>query len=206
MHAAIYLRQSLDRTGDGVAIARQREDCVRLCREKGWTPLEYVDNDTSASSGKTRKGYQRMLSDLRDDQRGIGAVVCWDLDRLHRRPVELESFMALADERRLALATVSGDVDLSTAQGRLIARLKGSVAAHEIEHKSARQRRAAKQKAEQGSRSGPTRSGICQSSATRSTPANRIRWSRRWCARRTGPCWPVRASMTCAGCGTRPGR
>jgi hypothetical protein len=26
---------------------------------------------------------------------------------------------------------VSGDVDLSTAQGRLVARLKGSVAAHE---------------------------------------------------------------------------
>ena len=33
--------------------------------------------------------------------------------------------MALADEKHLALATVSGDVDLCTAQGRLVARLKG---------------------------------------------------------------------------------
>ena len=34
--------------------------------------------------------------------------------------------MALADDKHLALATVSGDVDLSTAQGRLVARLKGT--------------------------------------------------------------------------------
>ncbi len=36
--------------------------------------------------------------------------------------------MSLADEKRLALATVAGDVDLATPQGRLVARLKGSVA------------------------------------------------------------------------------
>lgn len=144
----MYLRQSLDRSGDAVAVARQRQDCQKLCADKGWTPVEYVDNDTSASSGKKRPSYERMLTDIRDGR--VGAVVAWDLDRLHRRPIELEAFMTVADERRLALATVSGDVDLSTAQGRLVARLKGSVAAHEIEHKRARQLRAARQKAEAG--------------------------------------------------------
>ncbi len=89
-----------------------------------------------------------MLADIRDGQ--IAAVVAWDLDRLHRRPIELEGFMALADERHLALATVSGDVDLSTAQGRLVARLKGSVAAHDIDQMKHRMRRAAVQRAEQG--------------------------------------------------------
>lgn len=146
--AAIYLRISSDPTGQQLGVARQRTACVDLCSERGWQPVEYVDNDTSASSGKRRPAYERMLTDVRDGR--IGAVVAWDLDRLHRRPIELESFMSLADERHLALATVSGDVDLSTAQGRLTARLKGSVAAHEIEHKRARQRAAAKQKAERG--------------------------------------------------------
>ena len=144
----MYLRQSLDKTGEAVAVARQREDCVKLCAGKGWEPVEYVDNDVSASNGKPRPAYAKMLTDIRDG--AVGAVVAWDLDRLHRRPIELESFMALADDKHLALATVSGDVDLSTAQGRLVARLKGSVAAHEIEHKKARQRRAARQKAERG--------------------------------------------------------
>ena len=58
--------------------------------------------------------------------------------------------MALADDKHLALATVSGDVDLSTAQGRLAARLKGAVARHEIDQMKARQRRKHRQKAEQG--------------------------------------------------------
>ncbi|OBK78339.1 recombinase family protein [Mycobacterium sp. 1164985.4] len=148
MKAAIYLRQSLDREDNQLAIDRQREDCERLCATKGWEPVPYVDNDTSASSGKRRDAYEEMLTDIRTG--AIGAVVAWDLDRLHRRPVELEAFIALADERHLALATVSGDCDLSTEQGRLVARLKGAVARHEIEQKSKRQRRAGRQKAERG--------------------------------------------------------
>ena len=148
MRAAVYLRISEDRTGEQLGVVRQRQDCEELCRSKGWTPVEYVDNDTSATSGKPRPAYEQMLADIRDCS--IGAVVAWDLDRLHRRPIELESFMALADEKHLALATVSGDVDLSTAQGRLVARLKGSVAAHEGEHRKARQLRAARQRADQG--------------------------------------------------------
>lgn len=127
---------------------RQREDCTRICVENGWKPVEYVDNDISASTGKRRPAYEDMLNDIRDGR--IGAVIAWDLDRLHRRPIELEAFMALADEKHLALATASGDVDLSHPQGRLIARLKGSVAAHEVEHKRVRQLRAAQQKAERG--------------------------------------------------------
>jgi DNA invertase Pin-like site-specific DNA recombinase len=148
MRAAVYLRISEDRTGEQLGVVRQRQDCEALCRSKGWTPVEYVDNDMSATNGKPRPAYEKMLADIRDGT--IGAVVAWDLDRLHRRPIELEYFMALADEKHLALATVSGDVDLSTAQGRLVARLKGSVAAHEGEHRKARQLRAARQRADSG--------------------------------------------------------
>jgi len=146
--AAVYLRISSDPKGEQFGVTRQRQDCEKLCADKGWTPVEYVDNDMSATSGKPRPAYEKMLADIRDG--AIGAVVAWDLDRLHRRPIELESFMALADEKHLALATVSGDVDLSTAQGRLVARLKGSVAAHESEHRRARQLRATRQLAERG--------------------------------------------------------
>ncbi|AGZ51092.1 recombinase family protein [Mycobacterium kansasii] len=148
MRAAVYLRISSDPSGQQLGVARQREDCVRLCKQRKWTPIEYVDNDVGASNGKRRPAYEKMLADITDGQ--IGAVVAWDLDRLHRRPIELERFMDLADTRKLALATVSGDVDLSTAQGRLTARLKGAVARHEIEHKSDRQRRAGRQAAEMG--------------------------------------------------------
>jgi DNA invertase Pin-like site-specific DNA recombinase len=156
MHAGVYLRQSRDRdldeeTGEkkGLAIARQREDCLRLCRERGWEVAEeYPDNDFSAYSGKRRPQYERMLADIEAGK--LDAVVVWDLDRLHRRPIELEQFIDLADRCRLALATVSGDTDLGTDSGRLFARVKGAVARAEGERKSARQKRAALQGAQQG--------------------------------------------------------
>lgn len=148
MDAAVYLRISADRAGQKLGVARQRADCEKLCAEKGWTPVEFCDNDVSAASGKCRPAYEKMLDAIRGGS--VGAVVAWDLDRLHRRPIELEKFMALADEKHLALATVSGDVDLSNPQGRLIARLKGNVAAHEIEQMKVRQRAAGKQRAERG--------------------------------------------------------
>ncbi len=155
MKAAVYLRQSLDRDGQGLAVERQRQDCTALCVDRGWEPVEYVDNSISASSGKIRPAYARMLEDISAGH--IQGVVAWDLDRLHRRPIELEHFIDLADKHRLALATVTGDVDLSTDNGRLYARIKGSVARAEVERKSARQRRAGLQRAEAGKPWGPHR-------------------------------------------------
>lgn len=148
MRAGVYLRQSRDQNGTGLAVSRQREDCLNLCRDRGWEPVEYLDNDVSAYSGKRRPAYERMLTDI--EAGNLDAVVAWDLDRLHRRPIELEHFIDLADRHRLALATVSGDTDLGTDSGRLFARVKGAVARSEGERKSARQKRAALQAAQMG--------------------------------------------------------
>ncbi|RWA22570.1 hypothetical protein MELE44368_12405 [Mycolicibacterium elephantis DSM 44368] len=134
--------------GDELAVSRQREDCLKLCERRGWTPVEYVDNDTSASNGKRRPAYTQMLADIRAGR--VGAVVAWDADRLHRQPRELEDFIDLADAHKLALATVGGDFDLSTPTGRGNARMKGVFARMEMEQKSARQKRAERQLAESG--------------------------------------------------------
>jgi DNA invertase Pin-like site-specific DNA recombinase len=58
------------------------------------------------------------------------------LDCLHRQLRELEEFIVLCDKHHVSLATVTGDVDLSTGQGRLLARSWGAYAAHESEIKS----------------------------------------------------------------------
>ena len=39
MKTAIYLRQSLDRDENKLAIDRQREACMKLCRRKGWDDI-----------------------------------------------------------------------------------------------------------------------------------------------------------------------
>ncbi|MGY1830140.1 recombinase family protein [Geodermatophilus sp. SYSU D01180] len=137
----------MDRDGSGLGIARQRDDCLKLCAERGWDAVEYVDNDVSASKG-SRPAYTRMLADVAAGK--VQAVVAWDLDRLHRQPIELEHFINLADRCGLALATIGGDADLSTDNGRLFARIKGAVGRAEVERKSARQRRANEQRASMG--------------------------------------------------------
>src|SRR3974377_929353 len=147
--AAMYCRISLDRAGEGLGVERQEALGRRLAEERGWAVAEvYVDNDRSAYSGKPRPAYQRMLADI-----GVGlrdAVVCVDLDRLTRRPAELEAFMDLAARHHVALANVSGDTDLSSSDGRFKARIMGAVARQESERKGERVSREAEQAARRG--------------------------------------------------------
>lgn len=78
-------------------------------------------------------------------------MLCWHTDRLHRSPVELEHYVAVAERRKVATQTVTaGELDLSTSAGRMVARILGSVARQEVEHKSERTRRAHLQAAQQG--------------------------------------------------------
>src|SRR5690606_18390794 len=81
--AALYPRLSVDRRGDELGVARQREDCLDLIRRRGWTPgAEYVDNDTSASGKVERPGFRGLLDAIRDGR--VRYVVAWNLDRLVR--------------------------------------------------------------------------------------------------------------------------
>lgn len=146
MTDGVYLRMSLDKTGEELGIDRQREGCKPLAKNGA---REYVDNDISASSGRRRPDYERLLADI---ERGeIDRVVAWSLDRLVRRLADLERLVDICERHRVRVALTRGsEIDLSTPAGRLVARLLGSVARHEIEQKSDRQRAAARQRAKRG--------------------------------------------------------
>ncbi len=147
--AGIYVRISSDPTGRGLGVARQEKACRAKADTLSWIVSRvYADNDVSASTGKRRPQYEAMLKDLEAGK--LTAVIVWDLDRLTRRPIEIEQFIDLADRKGIALASVGGDVDLGTDNGRLFARIKGAVARAEVERKSARQKAANDQKAEEG--------------------------------------------------------
>lgn len=91
------------------------------------------------------------------EQGGAEVVVAWHIDRLTRRLTELEELIELAQRTGLRIATVTGDVDLSTDAGRLVGRILASVARGEVERKGARQKRAQQQAAEQGRPAGGRR-------------------------------------------------
>lgn len=154
----IYCRISRDREGAGLGVARQEEDCRALADRLGWTVVEvYADNDISASQRrKPRKAYQRMLDDVRSGR--INGLLAWHPDRLHRRNAELEGFIDVIQAAGTAISTVkAGEYDLSTATGRMQARIVGAVAQHESELKAERIQRKHEQMAHNGEDGGSGR-------------------------------------------------
>ncbi len=155
--AAIYARISSDIEGSGLGVARQLQDCRKLAESLGWTVgEEYVDNDISAYSGKLRPAYQRMLRDLREGRRD--AVIVYHVDRLTRRPIELEEFVAALDAAGVRqVRFVVGDMDLGTGDGLMVARILAAMAANESATKSRRMKRKYEQNAAAGLPHGPAR-------------------------------------------------
>jgi site-specific DNA recombinase len=149
VRAVIYARISSD-DGTALGVTRQEQDCRALCDARGWNVAEViVDNDVSAYSARRRPGYESLLDGLRG--RRWDVLVVWHPDRLHRRPVELEEFIDVVETSGAQVSTVTaGEVDLSTPDGRLLARIVGSVARKESEDKSRRLRRKHLELAEAG--------------------------------------------------------
>lgn len=147
--AVIYTRVSRDDSGEGKSNDRQREDCTKLAELRGWT-VAAVEEDISISAyGQGRRpAWQRVLDMI---ERGeVDVVIAWHIDRMTRNMADLEHLIVLSEDKGVGVATVSGDIDLTTDVGRMVARILAAVARAEVERKGARQRRANQQRAAEG--------------------------------------------------------
>ena len=146
--AGIYARISLVKDDDDTAaVDRQVEDCTALADEHGWLVTStYVDQGQSAMTG-ARPAYRRLLADVEAGL--IDVIVVWSADRLYRRLSDLEELVDRLGMTRVATVK-SGDIDLSNADGRMLARLLGSVAQRESEKFSERMVKACEQRSAQG--------------------------------------------------------
>ena len=131
--AAIYCRISDDRSGKEAGVDLQREECLELLAANGWELVPdgpkdtFVDNDKSAFSGRTRPAYERLVEAIKRGE--LDQIVTRHIDRLYRRPVELEALITLVETTKVLISTVkAGDFDLSTRQGITMARLGVTIA------------------------------------------------------------------------------
>jgi len=138
---ALYARISDDKedesTGEadaeigkrGSGVKRQLRVVHPLVDARGWeaSPDDYVDNDFSAYKDRIiRPGFEQMLDDLRAGV--IDGVACYDLDRLVRRPDDLERLIKIYDDGRAAgramvFASAQGDINLMSEDGIAFARI-----------------------------------------------------------------------------------
>jgi len=140
LRAALYLRISKDDARTGLAVERQRDECMAIIKRHRFELVEsYRDNGVSAYDRKTKRPeYDRMTRDYAAGK--FDVIVCWDLDRFTRQPAQLEHWIELGEARGLKILSVTEEMDLGTDNGRMYARIKASVARAEIERKSERQR------------------------------------------------------------------
>jgi len=150
--AAAYLRISKDDEGTGLGVDRQYEAVKTLCGQRGWTldPAWVIrENNKSAwDDSKPRPGFQRLLRGMESGQ--VEAVVVYAFDRLARRLRDTATVLELVEKKGVQVATVTGGLDLSSAYGRGIAGMLGSLAAMEMASMTERLKAKAEQSAQDG--------------------------------------------------------
>lgn len=148
--AGVYTRISLDRSGEGLGVARQSEDAHKLAAGHGWSVVSvYEDNDISAAGRKRRPQFEALIEDIQGGR--IDVVVTWALDRLTRSRHDTVRLIEACTDAGVTIACVRGGTyDLSDAHQRMITDMLASIARAEIEIKSGRQQRANRQRAEKG--------------------------------------------------------
>lgn len=132
MELSAYVRISQDRTGEAVGVDNQRAAIRKWAEQHGHTVREwYEDNDASATSGKARPDFERLLKD------SPKAIVVWTQDRLLRVTKDLERVL---DTGMTVYQVNAGSLDLASAQGRAVARTVTAWATYEVEQKADRQK------------------------------------------------------------------
>jgi site-specific DNA recombinase len=156
VRAAIYARISRDKEGLALGVERQVEDCEAQAQRLGWTfnpDARHVfwDNDISASSKskKRRPDFEALLAGVLSGE--YDGVIYYSTSRFTRRPMEFERIIELVKETGVRLAScTAGIADLTTADGRMIARVLAAQDAREAETISERVSRQQRQRREAG--------------------------------------------------------
>ena len=121
---AVYARVSThDQTCEN-----QLLELRRYVEARGWIATEYVDQGVSGAKDR-RPALDLLTMAVRRHQ--VDAVVCWRLDRLGRNLRHLVLWLDDLNARGIAFVTLGEGIDTSTAAGRLVAGVLGSIAEFE---------------------------------------------------------------------------
>src|SRR5579863_10101272 len=124
---AIYARVST--TGHGQDVSMQTRELRQFAEARGWTLTgEYVDAGVSGAKD-SRPELNRLMADAK--RRRFDVVLVWKLDRFGRSLRHLVNALAEFESLNIAFVSLSDNLDLSTASGRLMFNIIGAMAEFE---------------------------------------------------------------------------
>jgi len=148
LKAVGYIRVSTEEQAkEGVSLEVQESRIRSYCKAKDWELVKVYRDEGESGKDLKRRGVQSLLEDLKGN--GVDVVVVLKLDRLTRSIRDLGTLIEdLFDG--VNLASVEESLDSSTANGRMIVNLLGTVAQWEREIIGERTKAALDYKADQG--------------------------------------------------------
>lgn len=155
--AVAYLRVSTDDQAEsGAGIAAQRTAIEATAAHKGWTITDWFE-DTGVSGGKAphqRPGLAAALNAVQSGQ--AERLIVSKIDRLSRKFRDAVDLMETAADEGWPLYIADIDADLTTSNGRLVARMLAAIAEDERDRIRQRTKAALAEKRAAGVRLGRT--------------------------------------------------
>ena len=136
--AGIYIRVSTeDQAREGFSLPEQEKRLRAMCEYKGYEIYKiYKDAGISAKTGNHRPAFERLKQDIIDKK--CNTIVVLKLDRLTRSVFDWEGIVKFLEENNAYLDCANDDINTTTANGRMVARLLTTVSQNEIERTSER--------------------------------------------------------------------
>ncbi|MDR1687090.1 MAG: recombinase family protein [Clostridiales bacterium] len=129
---AIYVRKSKI-TESGKSIEIQKEKCLALAfAQFSCTEADTIIYEDNGKSGfyADRPAYKKMLRDIEANK--IKAVICYKIDRISRRTVDLLNLVSQMEQKGIVFVSVSDrELDTSTRTGKIMVSLLSAIAEFE---------------------------------------------------------------------------
>ena len=134
----LYMRVSTeDQAREGFSLPEQKERLETFCKFKGYEIVDYYqDAGISAKTGNYRPEFERLKEDIKSKK--INTIISLKLDRITRSIYDWENLITFLDKNEAYLDCANDEVNTTTANGKMVARLLMSVSQNEIERTSER--------------------------------------------------------------------
>ena len=132
MKALGYIRVSTsDQADSGLSLAHQESKIKAYCEALDISLVEIVSDAGFSAKTLNRPGMTEVINQIKS--KSVDAVVILKLDRLTRSVKDLGAIVELIEKNNVALVSVQDSINTSTAAGRLILNVLGSVSQWERE-------------------------------------------------------------------------
>jgi len=128
-----YVRVSTDEQAkEGISLAAQSESIKSFCRAKDWDLMEIIRDEGLTAKDLRRAGIRKLIAMIK--ARTFDVVVIYRLDRLTRNIRDLGYLVQDVFERfGVDFSSIKDSFDTSTASGKLVLNVLGSIAQWERE-------------------------------------------------------------------------